>query len=137
MANFSQSYSIVKNKLFKQYCCSLYGAPLWNINDFEKISVAWRKALMVLWNVPRETHCRIIVLLSESVPLSIKLNTRFFKFMCKALVHDYSTLMYVTKLVCWNPMSVSGRNWRDCIHFAQYINMINMNVKWMVWYSKW
>ncbi len=28
MANFNQSYSIVKNKLFKQYCCSFYGAPI-------------------------------------------------------------------------------------------------------------
>ncbi len=41
MANFNQSYSIVKNKLFKQYCCSFYGAPLWSFNDFEQISVSW------------------------------------------------------------------------------------------------
>ncbi len=38
MANFSQSYSIVKNKFLKQYCCSFYGALLWSFNDFEKIS---------------------------------------------------------------------------------------------------
>ncbi len=51
------------------------------------------------------------------------------KFICKALVHDNSTLKFVTKLACWNPMSVSGRNWRDCINFAQDINKISMNVK--------
>ncbi len=28
MDNFSQSYSIVNNNIFKQYCCSFYGAPL-------------------------------------------------------------------------------------------------------------
>ncbi len=28
MANFSHSYSIVKNKFFNQYCCYLYSAPL-------------------------------------------------------------------------------------------------------------
>ncbi len=49
--------------------------------------------------------------------------------MCKAFVHDNSTLKYVTKLNCQNPMSVSGRNWRDCINFAQDISMISMNVK--------
>ncbi len=108
MANFSQSYSIVKNKLFKQYCCSFYGAPLWSFNDFEKISVAWRKSLRVLWNVP--THCRIIALLSESASLSIQLKARFLKFMCKMLVHDNSTLKYGTKLACQNHMSVRGRN---------------------------
>ncbi len=32
-------------------------------------------------------------------------------------------------------MSVSGRNWCDCIHFAQYISMIGMNVKQV--YSEW
>ncbi len=49
--------------------------------------------------------------------------------MCKALVHDNSTLNYVTKLACRNPMSVSGRNWCDCFNFAQDIRMISMNVK--------
>ncbi len=56
MANFSQNYSIIKNKLFNQYCCSFYGAQLWSFNDFDKITVAWRKPLRVLWNVSRETH---------------------------------------------------------------------------------
>ncbi len=107
MANFSQSYSIVKNKLFKQYCCSFFGAALWSFNYFEKISVAWRKTLSLSWNVPRETHCRIIALLFESVPLSIQVKARFFKFMCKTLVHNNSTLKYVTNLACQNPMFVS------------------------------
>ncbi len=93
------------------------------------ISVAWRKALRVLWNVPRETHCRIIALLFESAPLSIQLKARFLKVMCKALVHNNSTLKYVTKLACRNTMSVSGINWHDCINFAQDIRIISMNVK--------
>ncbi len=59
----------------------------------------------------------------------IQLKACFFKFMCRALVHDNSTLKYVTKLACQNPMSVSGRNWYDCIHFAKDISMIRMNVK--------
>ncbi len=45
------------------------------------------------------------------------------------LVHDNSTLKYVTQLACQNPISVSERNWRDCIIFAQDISMISMNVK--------
>ncbi len=55
--------------------------------------------------------------------------------MCKALEHDNSTLKYVTTLACRNPMSVSGRNWRDCINFAQDISMISMNVKQV--YGEW
>ncbi len=70
--------------------------------------------------------------LSESAPLSIQLKSRVLKFMCKALVHDNSTLKYITKRDCHNPMSVSGKNWRDCINFAQDISM---NVKQV--YGKW
>ncbi len=85
--------------------------------------------------VPMETHCRIIALLSESAHLSTQLKAHFLKFMCKALVHDNSTLKYVAKLACQNPMSVSGRNWRDCINFVQDISMISMNVKQV--YGEW
>ncbi len=50
-------------------------------------------------------------------------------------MHDNSTLKYVTKLACRNPMSASGRNWRDYINFAQDISMIGMNVKQV--YGEW
>ncbi len=55
--------------------------------------------------------------------------------MCNALVHDNSTLKYVTKLACQNTMSVSGWNWHDCVNFAQDISIISMNVKQL--YSEW
>ncbi len=55
--------------------------------------------------------------------------------MCRALVHDNSTLKYVTKLACQNHMSVSGRNWCDCSNIAQDISMISMKVKQV--YSDW
>ncbi len=38
-----------------------------------KNSVDWKKALRVLWNVPSETHCRIIAHLSTSSPLFVQL----------------------------------------------------------------
>ncbi len=50
-------------------------------------------------------------------------------------LNDNSTLKDVTKLAFQNPMSVSGRNWHDCIHFAQDISMISMNVKQV--YGEW
>ncbi len=62
MANFGCCHSVVKNKLFKQYCCFFYGAPLWSVDNFEPTCVAWRKALKIIWNVPRQTHSRLIAL---------------------------------------------------------------------------
>ncbi len=43
-------------------------------------------------------------MLSESVPLTVLLKARLFKLMCKALVHDNSTLTCVSKLACRNPV---------------------------------
>ncbi len=53
-------------------------------------------------------------------------------------MHNESTLKYVTKQACKNPMSVSGRNWHDCIYFAQDIIMISKNVKKVYgeWYDR-
>ncbi len=79
--------------------------------------------------------CRIIALLSDSAPLSIQLKAHFLKFMSKTLVHDSSTVKYVTKLAWQNTMSVRGKNWCNCINFVQDISMISMNVKQV--YSEW
>ncbi len=50
-------------------------------------------------------------------------------------MHDNSTLKYVSKLAFRNPMSVSGRNGRDCINIAQTISKISMNVTQV--YGEW
>ncbi len=74
--------------------------------------------------------CRIISLLSESAPLSIQLKARFFKLMCKALVHDNSTLKYVTSLpesyVC------ERKELARLYKFCTNISMISMNVNGMI-----
>ena len=32
ISNFGHTYSFIKCSLFKQFCCSFYGSPLWNLN---------------------------------------------------------------------------------------------------------
>ena len=44
-ADFGTLYPYLQCKLFKQYCCSFYGAPLWSFNSYHKICIPWRKAL--------------------------------------------------------------------------------------------
>ena len=66
-ADFSEVYSYIKCKLFKQYCCSFYGAPLWSLDSrkVNELCVAWRKAVRKIWRVPYMSHGDIIALLSE------------------------------------------------------------------------
>ncbi len=49
--------------------------------------------------------------------------------MCKALEHDNPVVKYVAKVFCLNPMSASGRNWRDCVAIQNEVSMVDMNVK--------
>ncbi len=103
MATFGCCYFVVTNKRFKQYCCFFYGgAPLWSVYNYEPMCIAWRKSLKIIWNVPRQTHCRLIALLSDSAPLAIQLKARFIKFICKALEHDNPVVKYVATVSCLN-----------------------------------
>ncbi len=68
-----------------------------------------------IWYVPRQTHGRLIALLSDSVQLAVQLKARFVQFMCKALGHENLGVRYVANIACLNPISVSGRNWCDCV----------------------
>ncbi len=58
-----------------------------------------------------------------------QLKARFVKCMCKAFEHDNPVVKYVAKVSCLNPMSVSGRNWRDCVTIRTEVGMVDMNVK--------
>ncbi len=91
--------------------------------------VAWRKALKIIWYVPRQAHCRLMALLSDSAPLAVQLKARFVKFMYKALEHDNPVVKYVANVSCLNPMCVSGRNWCDCVTIQNEVSMVDMNVK--------
>ncbi len=68
-------------------------------------------------------------LLSDSAPLTVQLKARFVKFMCKVLEHDNPVVKYVAKVSCLNPISVSGRNWCDCVTIQNEVSMVDMNVK--------
>ncbi len=74
------------------------------------------------------SHCRLIALLSNSAPLAVQLKVIFVKFMFKALEHDNPVVKYVAKVSYLKPMSVSGRNWRDCVTIQNEVSMVDMNV---------
>ena len=46
-ADFGHIKSSLQCTLFKQYCCSFYGAPIWQLrsNAVMNICTSWRKAL--------------------------------------------------------------------------------------------
>ena len=110
MSDFGHIDPYYTCKLFKQYCCSFYGAPLWSISHHKDICIAWRKALRKLWRLHPQTHCDILAMISDCVPLEVNLFKRFSKY-AKSIVNSKCDLIksiYNTSML--NPFSVFFKN---------------------------
>ena len=113
LANFGHLYSHLKNKLFVQYCCYFYGAPLWNLsgNGVKDLCISWRKALRLLWGVPHHTHCNLITAVAGQKPLILNLQNRFCRFMYKCSKTDNLIVKSVYGYAIKNPNSSCGKNY--------------------------
>ncbi len=69
-ADVGYIHPYVQCKLFKQYCCIFYGAPLWLLSSqgVSDACIAWRKALRKIWKFSPITYCDVVVLVAESKP---------------------------------------------------------------------
>ena len=81
-ADFGRLPPAMQCKLFRAYCCSFYGAPLWNLQSsaFNRVCVSWRKCLRSMWRISPMSHCDVVALLSECKPLEVGIKQRFCKF---------------------------------------------------------
>ena len=62
LRSFAGCDPIVKTKLFRAFCLSLYGSALWNISSssLNSIEVAFNNILRRIWSVPQRTHTGIL-----------------------------------------------------------------------------
>ena len=121
MSEFGHLYGAIKCKLFKQYCCSYYGSPLWDLSSkgVDSLCIAWRKALRSLWKVHPMTHNDIIAVMSDTLPLKLQLLKRFCKFYEKCTVHDNPVIPLLVKVASNNPFSPIGKNIRMLCKFKE------------------
>ncbi len=68
--------------LFKTYCMPLYGSQLWDLSSrsMNKFYVSWRKSIRYLLGLPRTTHCNLLHLICNDVPVDYQLIYRFCTF---------------------------------------------------------
>ncbi|KAG1714420.1 DNA-directed RNA polymerase III subunit RPC1 [Nymphon striatum] len=129
-ADFGKIYSDLQCKLFKQYCCSFYGAPLWHLSFYKKICVPWRKALRMIWNVSPMTHCKVMALLSDSIPLDLSLKKRFCAFVSGIEKYGSCLIKHVAKISRQNPFSVFSYNYNEITNI--YGDKINNSTRAMI-----
>ena len=79
---------MVKLKLFKSYCSSMYGAELWALNSdyIETFCVAWRKTLRCILLLPYNCHSYFLPTPSDTLPVYDEICKRSMKFTASFLV---------------------------------------------------
>ena len=109
ISNLGHTYSFIKCSLslFKQFCCSFYGSPLWNLNDpgVQSLCVDWRKSLRSLWRVHPMTHCDVIAALSDQLSIKVSLERRYIRSINKCLSSSNSIVNVISHIAICNPMS--------------------------------
>ena len=82
MSRFGGCNIATKNKLFHQYCTSMYGSQLWLLTSRGNVNMCtqWRKAHRRVLSAPYTTHCDIIPLIADNVPIECFLDCKFLTF---------------------------------------------------------
>ena len=98
---FGKCHSSIKYQLFKSYCMPLYGAMLWDfslINNIEFFLIQWRKCIRKVWGLPSTTHCNLLDLICQDIPVIMQLHKRFMKFFCSLINSENVYLNTCAKL---------------------------------------
>ena len=78
---------VVRIKLFKSYCSSIFGCELWNLSDsvINEFCVAWRKALRRVVSLPYNAHSFLLPLLTDTLPIFDEICRRVARFTLSCL----------------------------------------------------
>jgi len=98
----------------KLFCCSLYGSVLWDLDhsNIDALCCTWWAGLRRVWNISYRTHCNILPLLSNALPMYDKICKRTVNFIKSCLNSD---------CVLVNRLTYRG------IHFEQMRSPIGKN----------
>jgi hypothetical protein len=105
---FNKLDLLVKLKLFKSYCSSMYGCELWDLNNrsVEDFCIAWRKALRRIFNIPHHSHSFLLPILSDTIPIFDELCKRSARFITSCFFSPNRLVQFVS----WHSVVFSKYN---------------------------
>ena len=132
MSRFRDCFPTTRNKLFHQYCSSMYGSQLWlmNSNNVEKVLSRWRKYHRMVLGVSNTTHCDLLPLISENMPLECSLELKFIAFYKSIATSENKILSYMAENMLQSLNSTMRKNLRHLSY------KYDMSIDWMKTASK-
>jgi len=111
---FASRDPITKLKLMKAYCNSFYGSVLWDLANvsLRDVCIAWRKGLRRIWDLPHNTHCNLLLLLCDTLPLMDELSCRCATFITNVLDSDNDVVNCCTTWCLFQSDAVA--DWLQC-----------------------
>ena len=85
--DFGSLHIDIKNRLFRQYCCSFYGTQLYDLSSepIDNICRAWRVGFRKIWRLPKTTHCNLLHSLGNFMEPHLWFVKRFLTFYISAI----------------------------------------------------
>jgi hypothetical protein len=112
---FRKLTSNVKYRLFHTYCSSYYGCELWSLiaNNISDFCTAWRRGVRSIWNLPYTTHCYLLPLISQCLPVFDELCRRSINFARSCATHESQFIRQIASY---------------CLHFARCKSPMGLNI---------
>lgn len=135
---FGHVFPVLKLQLIKTFCYSLYGSVLWQLDhsNLETLCITWRKGLRRVWNIPYQTHCNILPIMCNCLPMYDEFCKRTVNFINQCLNSDCELVNQIVHhgIYFERARSPVGRNALICCkkYNASDIQSINSNTvhKW-------
>ena len=99
MSRFSSCNTTTKNKLFHQYCSSMYGSQLWLLSKSEKMCSKWRKYHRIVLGVGNTTHCDLLPLIADNMPLDCILDLKYLSFYRSIMSSENRVIKYTAHMM--------------------------------------
>ena len=123
LSTFRNVNSKVQLEIFKAISMSLSGSPLWDLSSsyIDRFYVSWRKPIRRIFNLPYRTHCKLLHLITQVLPIDMQLHIRTVKFLKSISMSGNDIVKICTKL-CLNG---SGTALANSIYFISYKYNVN------------
>ena len=94
MTRFRSCNVTSKNKLFHQYCSSMYGSQLWQMSNAQRMYSKWRKYHRIVLEVVNTTHYDLLPLIAVNMPLKCILDLKYLSLYRSIISSENSMIKY-------------------------------------------
>ena len=112
ISKFGTCNTTTKNKLFHQYCSSMYGSQLWDMESQESKNMhkKWRKAHRLVLDLHYKTHNDLLPLIVDNIPIECILDCKYISFYKAVSSSENKIVNYMARTRKYISTSTFGRN---------------------------